>query len=167
MEREIKQDFTITDKPMLVIESIVIGMFALIAITSHNRNMWVFCCAVIAFIILFGRLCLRSGLKDLESGPKWMLAANGLQRLYPSGKGETILWEQIRYMKWIRYNGLIVRWEEPKSSYRGKGFKREFKYDWVYRQFRTVLRVQQDEATKLISAWQNNGSQAGGGTCTS
>jgi hypothetical protein len=109
---------------------------------------------VVGFILIFTRICLRGSLRDLRaSGKTWKVTDAGLQRVYPSGKAETIRWEQIRRMKWVKWCGLIVRWEESKAEHRQRGvaFKEEFRWDRVYRTFRATLSVRQDEARALIS----------------
>jgi hypothetical protein len=81
----------------------------------------------------------------------------GLERVYLSGNAETIHWEQIRHMKWVRWNGLIVRWEESKAEHQQRVvyFKEEFRWDGLYRSFRAKLRVQHAEARELISMMKN------------
>jgi len=127
---------------------------SLVVWQTHNWKFFAFCVGTDVFIFVFGRLCLRDGLQDLvNSGRTWVLGEEGLRRVYPSGKSETIRWEQIRHMVWRRYNGLIIRWEEPEKEYhhRSNTFRTEFPWDWVYRQGHVVLRVQQDEALELLS----------------
>jgi hypothetical protein len=77
-----------------------------------------------------------------------------LNRVYHLSHFETIRWDQIRHMKCVRRFGLIVRWEESEEErhHRSSAFKEEFKWDWFYRQYRTTLNVQKEEAQELMSA---------------
>jgi hypothetical protein len=157
-EREIREDFTFGWPVFYILTGIVIGLCLLCAILVNDLKMWLLFAGVSGFLVVFVQMCLRGALHDmLASGKTWRLTGAGLQRVYPSGKAETIRWEQIRHMKWGRYSGLIVRWEESKTEYRQRSgaFKDEFRRDWVYRQFQEVLLVQQNEARELIAIAEN------------
>ena len=158
IEREIKQDFAIASPLIWFIAVIVSGLVLLCgggaAWSIHDWHSVAFCIGTVVFIFVFTRMCLRPDSHDIhESGKTWKVTDAGLQRVYPPDKTETIRWEQIRHMKWVRWNGLIVRWEESKAEHQQRGgiFKKEFRWDGLYRTFRAKLRVQQVEARELIS----------------
>ncbi|MGA2139056.1 MAG: hypothetical protein ABSH14_09370 [Verrucomicrobiia bacterium] len=157
-EREIKQDFTIFWPVTYIFTGIIICGFLFAAAVSHNLKYWLFFLGAGGVLVIFVQMCLRSTLHDmLKSGESWKLTDAGLQRVYPSGKPETIRWEQIRHMRWVRYTGLIIRWDESKAEHqnRSKAFKDEFQWDWVYRQYQMYLLVQQDEARELLAIAEN------------
>jgi len=82
---------------------------------------------------------------------------HGFQRIYPSGEAEIIRWDQIRHMKWARFLGLTIRWEESKGEHqsRSKIFRDEFRLDSFCRQYRAALFVQKEEAGTLTSIAKN------------
>jgi hypothetical protein len=158
VEREIRQDFTIGWPVFYILTGIVVCGLLFVAVVSHNLKYCLFFVGVASFIVIFCRICLRGALHDmLASGKTWKLTSVGLQRVYPAGEAETIRWDQIRHMRWVRYTGLIIRWEESKAEHqnRSKAFKDEFQWDWVYRQFQMYLKVQQDEGRELIAIAEN------------
>jgi len=158
VEREIREDFTIGWPVFHILTGIVVCGLLFAAVVSHNIKDWLFFAGVAGFLVIFERICLRGGLHDmLASGKTWKLTSSGLQRVYPAGKEETIRWEQIRAMRWVRYTGLIIHWEESKAEHqnRSKAFKDEFQWDWVYRQFQMYLKVQQNEGRELIAIAEN------------
>jgi hypothetical protein len=143
---------------MHILTGFVVCSLLFAAVISHNLKDWLFFGGVAVFLIVFAQVCLRSGQRDiLKLGKTWKMANAGLQRIYPSAEAEIIRWEQIRHMKWVRFYGLIVRWEETKAEHqhRSATFRDEFQWDWVYRQYRTTLRVQKEEARELISLAEN------------
>lgn len=153
-EREVRQDFTITWPVIYILAGFVISSLLFAAFVSHSLKYWLFFGGVAGFLVIFVQMCLRGALRDVQkSGKMWKATEAGLRRVYPTGVTETIRWEQIRHMRWVRWNGLIIRWDESKAEHqqRGGAFKEEFRWDELYRTFRAKLRVQQEEARELIT----------------
>ncbi len=162
MERRIKEDVAVRNKPFwgfaIIVIVLMLFCFFIGAWGSHDWKFFAEGVGIAMVLIVWVSIGIRGSLRDkLESGLSWMQTDDGLQRVYPSGKRETIRWEQIRHMRWVRFYGLIVRWEEPKDERQRRSgvFKEEFQWDWVYRQYRANLDVQKDEARELMSAMQN------------
>ena len=160
-EREVKQDFTVVWPMIWLIAAVVSGLVLLcggMLALNHDWYNAAFCLGTVVFVFVFTRMCLRPGDADMrKSGKYWKLTDAGLQRVYPKGTTETIRWEQIRRMRWIRWYGLIVRWEESKAEHqeRSGSFKEEFRWDGLYQTFRLRLTVRQGEARELISIAEN------------
>ena len=133
---------------------IIMGLLLVIAIVSRDTKMWEAFGLGLLFFGVVGRSVMHSDLKDARaSGKKWKLVDEGIQRVYAQGKEETIRWEQIRRMKWVRWTGMILRWEESKEEHQRRSgtFKAEFRYDVMFRQYRAVLRIDSGEARELVS----------------
>src|SRR5215831_9892952 len=153
-EREVRQDFTISWPVIYILAGFVICSLLFAAVSSHSLKDRLFFGGTASFLVIFGQICLRDSLRDMQkSGKTWKVTDAGLQRVYPLGETETIRWEQIRHMRWVRWNGLIIRWDESKAEHQQRrgAFKEEFRWDGLYRTFRAKLRVQQAEARELIS----------------
>jgi hypothetical protein len=161
MERRINEDLAIGDKFrwgfVIVVVALLLLCFSFGVWDLHSWKPLAEGVTFAVIVLVWARIAIRGALRDrLESGLSWMLTDDGLARVYPSQEREAIRWEQIRYMKWVRGYGLIVRWEESNAEHqrRSRAFKNEFRWDWVYRQYRAVLDVQKDEAKELMSAVQ-------------
>ena len=132
MEKEIKEDFTITWPLWRVLTGIVVFL-ALLAgvITFFPDHNWRFLAEMVAFsaaTIWFVRFTFRSAVKKAATNPnKWLLANDGLVRLYGSGQRETIRWEQIRFMKWGKHVGVRIVWEESERDHRSQEFRDEIR----------------------------------------
>jgi hypothetical protein len=91
-----------------------------------------------------------------ETELKWLLTDDGLERVYTVEKRETIRWEQIQQMKYIRYFGLLIWWQESMPDSRIEEFRDEFqkKMDVMKGRYRCGLCIGEDEGRELISIWQ-------------
>src|SRR5665213_3256585 len=131
MERQVKEDFTITSGFVYLVAAVVITM--LLAVAVLIKELRVFSIVVSFFLVFFTWQCLRPDQGSSRARPKWLLTESGLQRIYTKGSSETIAWTQVANMRWVRWYGLIVRWTEGQPGKRGKEFKRESKYDRLYK----------------------------------
>ena len=167
MERRIQEDPNIADPALRGFIAITIFImllaFSLAARSMHSWTPLLEGLGFTAVLLVFCTVVIRSVHRDrAQPASSWMLTDAGLQRVYESGERETIRWEQVRHMKWVRRFGLILRWEESDAErhHRGSAFKEEFKWDWFYRQYRTTLNVQKAEAEELKSAMRDKTSAA-------
>ena len=154
MEKEIKQDFTIVWPVFYLLTAMVIVLMVLGGVTClFQLHEWHTLAFVVGFSLLslwFVRFCLRLSLERSKASPRrWLLADDGLVRLYDAGKREAIRWEQIQDMRWGRLAGLKVGWEEPKAGHRSQEFRDEFRKPQTGRYW-CWIRVREGEARELF-----------------
>lgn len=155
MNREIKQDFTITYPVFWAIAYAIILLYLVIIFIVPNRETFVIWIVVTVSVLGFTKICLRAALRESDKKPKWILDDAGLVRGYSSTKTELIRWEDIQHMKWVKYVGLVIRWNDEHRKQRSKAFQKEFRFEpVVYRQFGTIMRVQEDEAVDIMHHWR-------------
>ena len=154
-EREIKQDFTIIGVWWILFVLTGILSVSLLLIFSwiyHKDHDWhdlAFAVGYPICAIWFIRFCFRTSLERAKADPKkWLLADDGLVRVYSLEERETIRWEQIRDMRWGRHLGLKVRWEESKHDHRSQQFLDEFRKPIAI--YECWIIVGQDEARELF-----------------
>lgn len=154
MNREIKQDFTITYPVFRAMAYAIILLYLVIIFIAPGRETLVIWFVVTISVLGFTKICLRAALRENDKKPKWILDDAGLVRGYSSTNAELIRWEDIRHMKWVNYVGLVMRWEDEHRKQRSKAFQKEFKFEPVYSQFRTIMRVQENEAGEIMRYWR-------------
>jgi hypothetical protein len=159
MEKEINQDFTILWPAWRAMGVIVVflliscGVFGVLRFGSAHD--WVFLasmvpCSAVSF------WCIRHEFRKMlerakESTRRWFLTDAGLTRCYDSDERETIRWEQIRDVRWARYSGLKVSWEESKRDDRLFEFQSEFRKQQNGRYW-CLIRIGESEAQKIMEA---------------
>jgi hypothetical protein len=155
-EREIRQDFNMSYPMIWFFIGLVICLLVFAAIVSHDVKMCLYFAGAGVFLIIFTQFGMRSRPAYITART-WRLTDTGFQRIYPSGEAEIIRWDQIRHMKWARFLGLTIRWEESKGEHqsRSKIFRDEFRLDSFCRQYRAALFVQKEEAGTLTSIAKN------------
>jgi hypothetical protein len=151
METPIKEDFKITNGFIYLLAAVVIAMLLAIGIWVKETRLMMILTSI--FLVFFTWLCLRPDSGEPRARPGWLLTGLGLERIYKDKTRETIRWNQIASMRWVRFYGLIIHWDELEPAARSTEFKREFKSDSLYRTNRAILRVQSEEASKVISEW--------------
>jgi hypothetical protein len=158
-EREIRQDFNISYPLIWFFIGLVICLLVFAAFVSRDMEMSLYLLGAGVLLIILVFWCMRSSRPSWITARTWRLADAGLQRVYPSGETEVIRWEQIRHMKWARFLGLTIRWEESKGEHqhRSKIFRDEFGWNnrVVLHQYRATLFVQKEEAEALTSIAKN------------
>ncbi len=154
MEREIKQDFTIVWPVFYILTAFVTVLMLLGGVTSffrfhewHTLAIMVGSSIVVFWFVRFG---LRTSLEIAKASPRrWLLTDDGLVRLYDSGQREIIRWEQIQDMRWGRYLGLKVRWEESKRDHHSRQFRDEFR-KWKSGRYWCWIRIGETDARELF-----------------
>jgi hypothetical protein len=154
MEKEIKQDFTIFQPVVYTATAVPIVLMLLGGATSlfrdHDWSIFAFVIGFSVCSIWFVRFCLRLSLERAKASPRrWLLADDGLVRLYDASKRETIRWEQIRDMRWGKHLGIKVGWEEFKQDHRLPEFRDEFRKPETERYW-CWIRVREAEARELF-----------------
>lgn len=162
MNREIKQDFTITYPVFWAIAYAIILLYLVIIFIAPGREALVLWVVVTIFVLGFTKICLRAALLESDKKPKWILDDTGLVRVYSSTNAELIRWEDIRHIKWVKYVGLVIRWKDELRKQRSKAFQKEFRFEPVYSQFRTIMRVQENEAVEIMRCWRVKSTPAEG-----
>jgi hypothetical protein len=154
MEKEIKQDFTITWPAVYLLTTFPVVLILLGGLTCLFRDHeWHTLAFVVGYSILsfwFVRFCMRISLERAEANPRrWLLTDEGLIRVYDSGEKEPICWEQIQDMRWSKHLGLKIRWKESKSNNRPPEFRDEFR-KWQTGRYEYWIRVREAEAREIF-----------------
>ena len=156
MNVQLKEDDKMARGLVYSATAVFVTMFIAIGVKFHSPGLIV----VSFFLALSAWWVMRPGPPDSVDDPKWWLSDSGLEREYQKGR-ETIRWNQIVSMKWARYAGLTVRWNESNPDQRSEDFKSEFKYDSLNQSYIWTLKVQRDDASQIISAWKIHSPQHG------
>jgi hypothetical protein len=163
MKTELKIDFTMWRKPVYFLAGIFVALvflgFSTAYYQSHDRDFLVlgivFCASIMLVAVFFVRWGLRWAIRKRETDTKWLLTDGGLERVYAAEKRETIRWEQIQEMRYIRYLGLLIWWQESMPDSRIEEFQDELQIKMDGRgRYRCGLCIGEDEGRELISIWQ-------------
>ncbi len=121
METPIKEDFKTTNGFVYVVAAVVITMSLAIGIWVKEIRLMMISTSI--FLVFFTWLCLRPDSGDPPARPGWLLTGLGLERIYTKKIRETISWKQIATMRWVRFYGLIVHWNELEPAIHSEEFK--------------------------------------------
>jgi hypothetical protein len=132
MEKEIKEDFTITWPIWCAPLGFMLFLLLVAGVMMFWQDQnWLDLAFMVGFAgasIWFVRFAFRTSVRRAAASPnRWLLTDDGLVRLYASGQREIIRWEQIRVMKWGRHVGLRIVWKEIERDHRSQEFRNEVK----------------------------------------
>lgn len=89
--------------------------------------------------------------RDSGQRPVWFLTDNGLKCVDVSRGQEIITWEQIFWMKWMRYVGLMIQWKAPHSSESKAPQER----------LRARIGINREDAQEILAVWKKMNSTVG------
>jgi hypothetical protein len=151
MRTLLKQDFTITWMPMYVLVAICDSMIIFAACMAHGMQRLFFIAVAIGLPVVT-RAVLHSSRRDMEAGPQWFITGEGLT--HEDSPAYTIAWPQIRDLKFVPGNGLIVRWtpSSPADAPRARRLH-PVKKHWIDDPYRITLRLREADARDVIRLW--------------
>lgn len=150
MGKPINEKFSGIWRVLWAFAAVPFAFMVLVSLVTGNLDALEMCALTIGLVIGFGVIIQRI---SRPGRPMWLINDEGLIRYYASGGQKKITWEQIQDMKYVRYIGLIFRWNEPQPG-RNKQV--------LYAEVRENIGVQEDEAKELISLWQKRPSTMSG-----
>lgn len=152
MEKPLNEDFNGGWKIMRAMMWGIIGMMFIAGLMVHDFTIWLLGAVTALFFVVYTRYQRNRVARRSTPSKTWLLTDAGLQRVYTDPPArETIPWNSIERMRWVRYLGLLFFWNE--SGQRCEAFRNEFEESDFAGLYRGVLNIDEKEADEVAELW--------------
>ena len=153
MERPIQEDPGIRWSMVRILFGSVMLLMLVAAIIARDREIWLITGVMLIGFPLYFKFMQRQSLTTQAARAKtWVQTDDGLRCTYGEPpETETIRWEQIQRLRWLRPSGLLIFWRE--SGPRSPQFLDTFHEGDLAGVYRGLIRVRMREADEIAAGW--------------
>jgi len=153
MEKKIPEDFSLPWKPLGALMGVVTATILMAALVSHRWETGLVFAAMALVLPVYFRFMRKLSIKDMTTRPRsWMLTDDGLMRVYNDPpERETIRWSHIQRMRWMKFKGLDLLWEE--STPHHARLRQEFREADLAGLLRGSIAVGEKQADEIAALW--------------